>query len=96
MEFSNNRSYRGTFFYYNDIYGDESPTVLTVDSKFINNTAINYGGLIYSTARGNTNIYNKVNFYECLFENNNAILGNLKKKKKKKKFFLFIKIFFYK
>jgi hypothetical protein len=77
MEFSNNRSYRGTFFYYNDIYGDESPTVLTVDSKFINNTAINYGGLIYSTARGNTNIYNKVNFYECLFENNNAILGKI-------------------
>jgi len=75
LNFNNNRSYRGTFLYFDDIVGGNIPFFMINGVSFNNNTASSYGGIIYSTAQGQTNV-KQIGFSYCNFSNNNALLGN--------------------
>ncbi|ORX56629.1 hypothetical protein BCR36DRAFT_345958 [Piromyces finnis] len=73
--FKNNTSYRGTLLYYNDVKSG-APTMISIyNSQFIDNTATNYGGLIYSNGRNDESL--GIYITDCIFENNKALLGNI-------------------
>ncbi|KAG4088671.1 hypothetical protein H8356DRAFT_1722918 [Neocallimastix lanati (nom. inval.)] len=76
LNFNNNRSYRGTFLYFDDIVGGNIPFFMINGVSFNNNTASSYGGIIYSTAQGQTNV-KQIGFSYCNFSNNNALLGKI-------------------
>ncbi|OUM60997.1 hypothetical protein PIROE2DRAFT_13113 [Piromyces sp. E2] len=57
ITFENNNSEIGTFFYFDDIGNKKNiMNIYFTDIKFINNTASNYGGIIYSNARKKTDL----------------------------------------
>ncbi|OUM69449.1 hypothetical protein PIROE2DRAFT_2535, partial [Piromyces sp. E2] len=72
--FKNNRSYNGVIVNSQDISSTSSANLNFMDSIFENNTAINYGGIVYSN---NLNTNRFVNFENCEFINNNAFLGDI-------------------
>jgi len=71
--FQNNTSYRGTFLSYYIDGGGSPPMINVIESQFIDNTATNFGGIIYSTARGDFSFV--ATFKNCVFEKNAALLG---------------------
>jgi len=74
MTFFNNTSYRGTFLYIDDKKETWNRAYLYFERiKFSKNKAENFGGIIYSNARDEFNVH--INFLDCTFENNRALLG---------------------
>ncbi|ORX57941.1 hypothetical protein BCR36DRAFT_139365 [Piromyces finnis] len=76
LKFINNRSEKGTFINFNDVYGKGvTPTITCIQCSFVNNTAEKFGGIIYANARDEQYIDTIINFKNCEFIDNNAMLG---------------------
>jgi len=74
--FKDNNSEIGTFLYFDDIGNKRSILLINIyNIQFLNNTASNYGGILYSNARRKTDIKEYFKFKNCTFENNNAMFG---------------------
>jgi len=73
-KFINNTSYKGTFLHISCVSEFYPMTLNIHNSEFINNTAENFGGVIYSAARKDFTT-ESLAFSNCKFENNTAILG---------------------
>ena len=93
--FINNTGYNGVAINVKSI--SKNSKVTFNNSTFVDNHALNYGGVIYSNSI-NTNLV--VHFYNCDFSNNTAVLGNNKTKQNKIKnnkyiiFYIYIYIYF--
>ena len=93
--FINNTGYNGVAINVKSI--SKNSKVTFNNSTFVDNHALNYGGVIYSNSI-DTNLF--VYFYSCDFSNNTAVLGNNKTKQNKIKnnkyiiFYIYIYIYF--
>jgi len=76
MLFKNNTSIKGTFLHISDVKTKVNLFGTFIRAKFINNTATNFGGVIFSEAGRNVTI-NSIDFKECSFEKNNAERGKI-------------------
>jgi len=76
--FINNTGYNGVAINVKSI--SKNSKVTFNNSTFVDNHALNYGGVIYSNSI-DTNLF--VYFYSCDFSNNTAVLGNNKTKQNK-------------
>jgi len=72
--FVNNTSEYGTIFSIYTIRVATGSSIDIRDCKFINNTSYNFGGVIYSVGEYNNKF---VRFYDCIFSNNHARLGDI-------------------
>ncbi|ORX97767.1 hypothetical protein LY90DRAFT_520042 [Neocallimastix californiae] len=76
ITFANNTSYRGTFMHITNIEKANLSTFSFKNVKFINNTATNFGGVLYSDVRKYGGL-SLINFSSSSFKNNTAVLGNI-------------------
>jgi len=72
--FENNTSECGTIFNFPYLSRGKDKIIKVSNSKFINNTASKFGGVIYSVGENNDE---SISFTNCYFYNNHAKLGNI-------------------
>jgi len=73
ITFANNTSYRGTFMHITNIEKANLSTFSFKNVKFINNTATNFGGVLYSDVRKYGGL-SLINFSSSSFKNNTVVL----------------------
>ncbi len=72
--FENITSECGTIFNFPCLTSGKDQFIKVSNSKFINNTASKFGGVIYSTGEYNNKA---INFTNCYYYNNHAKFGNI-------------------
>jgi len=73
-KFENNTSECGTIFNFPYLSSGRDKFIKVNDTKFINNTASKFGGVIYSVGENNVG---SISFTNCYYYNNNAKFGNI-------------------